>query len=74
MPPEVLAFLLNCAVHSSDLAQQGAKLWADTAHGEGGFNKWQKAAADLGAIFGTLSGVAAGVQQPAAPVTQQQPQ
>jgi len=60
-----IAFLINVAMHSPELAGQGAKLYADIAHGEGGLGKVHKALTDLTAILGVAAGAAA---PPAAPV------
>ena len=71
MNPAVISFLIKLALNSPDLAGEGAKLYADIAHGEGGFVKVGKALSDLAGIFGSVAGVA---ESPAAPGAQQAPQ
>ena len=66
MNPAFLAFLLQLAMDAPHLVQDAAKLYADVAHGEGGFAKVQKAAGDLAVLLGAVA--------PPAPVVQQQPQ
>jgi hypothetical protein len=65
IPAEVIALLINIAAHSPELAAQTAKLWADTAHGEGGVQKVSKVLGDLAGLFTTT---AAATGAPAAPV------
>ena len=52
---KALPFLLQLAADAPHLLQQGAQLYADIAHGEGGVTKVQKALADLGALIGGVA-------------------
>jgi hypothetical protein len=72
MNPTLIAFLLQLAMDAPHLAPQGAKLFADVAHGEGGAQKVGKALSDLAGLFTEVAPIVASAQ--AAPIAQQQPQ
>ncbi len=66
MNPALIAFLLKLVTDAPHLVQEGAQLYADVAHGEGGMAKVQKAIGDLAVLLGAVA--------PPAPIVQQQPQ